>query len=76
MSTGRTPPLSDLSDAQVDDLGRVAAAEALGVSYRTLVACCDSMLVSPRMRRAREECTDAAIGVGDGRTVADTDMLE
>ena len=45
-------PLLDLLDALVNDRGRVAAAEALGVNYRTMVACYDSRHVSPRMRRA------------------------
>ena len=35
-------PLLDLLDALVNDLGRVAAAEALGVNYRTMTACYDS----------------------------------
>ena len=54
----------DLLDAMVKDRGRVAAAEALGVNYRTMMACYDSRNVSRRMRRALEEFRDAA-GVGD-----------
>ena len=61
-------PLLDLLDALVNDLGRVAAAEALGVNYRTMMSCYDSRHVSRhvsrRMRRALEEFRDAA-GVGD-----------
>ena len=57
-------PLLDLLDALVKDRGRVAAAEALGVNYRTMMACYDSRNVSRRMRRALEEFRDAA-GVGD-----------
>ena len=58
-------PLLDLLDALVSDLGKVAAAEAVGVNYRTLVACYDSRRVSQRMRRALEEYRDAADGDGD-----------
>ena len=57
-------PLLDLLDALVKDRGRVAAAEALGVNYRTMMACYDSRRVSRRMRKALEEFRDAA-GVGD-----------
>ena len=58
-------PLLDLLDALVNDRGKVAAAEALGVNYRTLVACHESRRVSQRMRRALEEYRDAADGDGD-----------
>ena len=58
-------PLLDLLDALVKDRGKVAAAEALGVNYRTLAACHDSRHVSRRMRRALEEHRDAAIVDGD-----------
>ena len=58
-------PLLDLLDALVNDRGKVAAAEALGVNYRTMAACHDSRHVSRRMRRALEEYRDAAIGDGD-----------
>ena len=58
-------PLLDLLDTLVNDLGRVAAAEALGVNYRTLVTCYDSRRVSLRMRRALEEYRDADGGDGD-----------
>ncbi len=51
------PPLSDqslldLMDALVESRGRVAAAETLGVNYRTMMNCHDSRRVSRRMRRA------------------------
>ena len=64
-------PLLDLLDALVNDLGRVAAAEALGVNYRTLTTCYDSRRVSRRMRRALEEYRDS--GVGDGDDLASDD---
>ena len=54
-------PLLDLLDALVHDRGKVAAAEALGVNYRTMTACYESRSVSRRMRRALEEYRDAAI---------------
>ena len=47
--------LLDLLDALVESRGRVAAAEALGVNYRTMMNCHDSRRVSRRMRRALEE---------------------
>ena len=46
--------LLDLLDALVDGRGRVAAAEALGVNYRTMMACYGSRRVSRRMRQARQ----------------------
>ena len=52
-------PLLDLLDALVKDRGRVAAAEALGVNYRTMMACYDSRNVSRRMRKALEEFKDS-----------------
>ena len=58
-------PLLDLLDALVNDRGRVATAEALGVNYRTMTACYDSRHVSRRMRQALEDFRDSA-GVGDG----------
>jgi len=58
-------PLLDLLEALVNDRGRVAAAETLGVNYRTLAACYDSRRVSRRMRRALEEYRDADAGDGD-----------
>ena len=57
-------PLLDLLDALVNDRGRVAAAEALGVNYRTMMACYDSRHVSRRMRKALEEFRDAGEASG------------
>ena len=67
-------PLLDLLDALVKDRGRVAAAEALGVNYRTMMACYDSRRVSRRMRKALEEFRDAGEASGtevDGDGAAD-----
>ena len=64
-------PLLDLLDAMVKDRGRVAAAEALGVNYRTMMACYDSRNVSRRMRRALEEFRGA--GTEAGGTEVDSD---
>ena len=44
--------LLDLLDALVEERGRVTAAQAPGVNYRTLALCCNSRQVSRRMRRA------------------------
>ena len=55
-------PLLDLLDALVEQQGKVAAAEALGVNYRTMVSCYESRHVSRRMRRALEEYRDSADG--------------
>ena len=52
-------PLLDLLDALVNDRGRVAAAEALGVNYRTMMACYDSRRVSRRMRQALVELRES-----------------
>ena len=57
-------PLLDLLDALVNDRGRVAAAEALGVNYRTMMACYDSRNVSRRMRQALAEFRDAGEASG------------
>ena len=57
-------PLLDLLDALVNDRGRVAAAETLGVNYRTMMACYDSRRVSGRMRKALEEFRDAGEASG------------
>ena len=59
-------PLLDLLDALVNDRGRVAGAEALGVNYRTMIACYDSRHVSRRMRKALEEFRDAGTGEDGG----------
>ena len=56
-------PLLDLLDALVDERGRVAAAQVLGVNYRTMMACYDTRRVSRRMRQALLEFRDAG-GVG------------
>ncbi len=58
-------PLLDLLDALVKDRGKVAAAEALGVNYRTMVACYESRHVSRRMRKALEQYRDAHSDGGD-----------
>ena len=57
-------PLLDLLDALVNDRGRVATAEALGVNYRTMMACYDARRVSRRMRKALEEFRDAGTEAG------------
>ena len=44
-------PLLDVLDALVSDRGKVAAAEALGVNYRTMMTCYESRHISRRMRR-------------------------
>ena len=72
-------PLLDLLDALVEDRGRVAAAQALGVNYRTMMNCYDSRWVSRRMREAlekfRNEQGEAAVD-GDGETKATAEALE
>ena len=67
-------PLLDLLDALVKDRGRVAAAETLGVNYRTMMACYDSRHVSPRMRKALEEFRDAGAGAGTGTEAGGTEV--
>ena len=57
-------PLLDLLDALVNDRGRTAAAEALGVNYRTAPKCQQSRRISPRMRQVLQEFRDSQ-GVGD-----------
>ena len=72
-------PLLDLLDALVESRGRVAAAEALGVNYRTMMNCHDSRRVSRRMRRALEELRDASgveIEVGDSDDVSTDSQVE
>ena len=70
-------PLLDLLDALVDDRGRVAAAEVLGVNYRTVARCQQSRRVSRRMRQVLQEFQDAQdVGddgpeIGAGDTVGD-----
>ena len=58
-------PLLDLLDALVNGRGKVAAAEALGVNYRTMAACHESRKVSRRMRSALEKYRDASVDGGD-----------
>ena len=72
-------PLLDLLDALVESRGKVAAAEALRVNYRTMTNCHDSRRVSRRMRRALEEFRDASgveIEVGDGDDVSTDSQVE
>ena len=84
MSNGADAPLSDgplldLLDALVESRGKVAAAEALGVNYRTMTNCYDSRRVSRRMRRAVQEFRDARgveVEVGDGDVVSTDSQVE
>ena len=64
-------PLLDLLDALVNDRGRVAGAEALGVNYRTMMACYDSRHVSRRMRKALGEFRDAGTREDGGAEAGD-----
>ncbi len=71
---GRDTPLSDQSlldllDSLVNNRGRVAASEALGVNYRTLVNCYESRRVSRRMRQVLQEFRDAEAGDGEPEVV-------
>ena len=61
---GEDTPLLDLLDALVNDRGRVAAAETLGVNYRTVARCQQSRRVSRRMRQVLQEFRDSQ-DVGD-----------
>ena len=63
---GEDAPLLDLLDALVDERGRVAAAEALGVNYRTVARCQQSRQVSQRMRQVLQEFRDSQGVGGDG----------
>ena len=56
-----------LLDALVKEQGRVAAAETLGVNYRTMANCCDTRQVSRRMRQALAAFRDAGGISGTGR---------
>ena len=67
-------PLLDLLDALVSDRGRVAAAEALGVNYRTMMTCYDSRRVSRRMRQALEEFRGEGGGDVDPVVLDDADV--
>lgn len=51
--------LSDLPDALVEELGRVAAAQTLGVNHRALAICCHSRQVFRRTRLALVVCRRA-----------------
>ena len=66
-------PLLDLLDALVEERGRVPAAQALGVNYRTLALCCDTREVSRRMRRALLDFRDLGGAVGGESEVGDGD---
>ena len=66
-------PLLDLLDALVNDPW-VAASKALGVNYRTMMACYDSRRVSRRMRKALEEFRDAGAGTGTGTEAGGTEV--
>ena len=74
---GEDAPLLDLLDALVNDRGRVAAAEALGVNYRTVARCQQSRRVSRRMRQVLKEFRDSHDVDDDGPgTVAGADAGE
>ena len=64
LPTAHVGPLLDLLNALVRERGRTAAAQALGVNYRTLVNCEQSRRVSRRMRQVLPEFRDAG-GVGE-----------
>ena len=70
---GEDAPLLDLLDALVDDRGRVAAAEALGVNYRTVARCQQSRRVSRRMRQVLQEFREAQEVGDDGPGVVAVD---
>ena len=69
-------PLLDLLDALVNDRGKVAAADALGVNYRTMVTCHESRHVSRRMRRALAEFRDKHGDGGDEQDDEAGDIAE
>ena len=74
-------PLSDDSllemlDALVEQRGKVAAAEALGVNYRTMVTCHESRRVSRRMRKALAEFRDKRVDGGDEQNDDTSDVAE
>ena len=52
-------PYRTMADALVDDWGKAAATEALGVNYRTMMACYESRHVSRRCSRSNYPCTGA-----------------
>ena len=65
---GRTvmTPLIGPGDALVSERGRTAATRALGVNYRTMMACYDSRRVSWRMCQALVGLRDAQNAGDDG----------
>ena len=69
-------PLLDLLDALVNDRGKVAAAEVLGVNYRTMMACHESRKVSRRMRKALEGFKDKHGDGGDEQDDEAGDVAE
>ena len=69
-------PLLDLLDGLVEQRGKVAAAETLGVNYRTMVACHESRHVSRRMRRALEEYRAVDVDGGDEQGDGAGDIAE
>ena len=88
VAAGVDTPLSDdalldLLDGLVQERGRVAAAAALGVNYRTLATCCNSRRVSRRIRHALMEFHQARPPVAaaqdgdddDAATVGDAQAL-
>jgi len=68
--------LLDMLDALVNDRGKVAAAEALGVNYRTMVTCHESRHVSRRMRKALAEFRDATFDGGGEHDDDAGDVME
>jgi hypothetical protein len=76
--------LLDLLDALVVERGRVAAAQALGVNFRTMATCCDTRRVSRRMRRAlvdfhhayRPVAAAEDVGADDTAVVGNSQALE
>ena len=70
---GGCPPLLDLLDSFVDERGRVAAAEALGVNYRSMMTRYISWRVSRRMRQALGEFRDSLDMGDDGPGVVNGD---
>lgn len=76
-SNGHDLSLLELLDRLVEGRGRVGAAEALGVNYRTLVACIESRRLSRRMRTALAKFTESEavsdeMDTGCGRSPAVT----
>ena len=67
----RRPPYWTCWTPWWEERGRVAAAQALGVNYRTMTNCHDSRRVSRRMRQALEKFRDEqdAGGSQDGTAV-------